>query len=279
LRIRGELVAGYRKTAIGFLLVGVYLFPIYWMVATSLKRPADIMRRPPALLPVPLDTGSYKNAIVHNVTVLRALENSLIISVGAVVLTLLLAVPAAYAVARLKMRFAGVVVLLLLVTQLLPSIVLAGPLFALFRQADLINTYSSLILADTTITLPFAVIVLRPLLLGIPRELEEAGQIDGCSRIGVMWWIVLPVLRPSLIAVAAFSFLFAWGEFVYGLALTSGEAIEPVTVALNRFVGLYGTRWTEVMAVATALTVPVVAMFAFFQRHIVRGIIEGSVKG
>jgi multiple sugar transport system permease protein len=201
------------------------------------------------------------------------------ISLGTVALTLLLAVPAAYAVARLKMRSAHLVVLLLLVTQLLPSIVLAGPLFVVFRQADLINTYTSLILADTTITLPFAVIVLRPLLLGIPRELEEAGQIDGCSWLGIMWWIVLPVLRPSLVAVAAFSFLFSWGEFVYGLALTSGEAIEPVTVALNRFVGLYGTRWTEVMAVATTLTVPVVLMFGFFQRHIVRGIIEGSVKG
>jgi multiple sugar transport system permease protein len=269
----------YGKTVLGVLLVGLYLFPVYWMVATSLKRPSDLMRRPPSLLPLPVDASAYKSAILDNVTVLHALGNSLIISVGTVLLTVLLAVPAAYAVARLKMRFAGVVVLLLLVTQLLPSIVLAGPLFVVFRQADLINTYASLIFADTTITLPFAVLVLRPLLLGIPRELEEAGLIDGCSWLGVMYRIVLPVMRPSLIAVAAFSFLFAWGEFVYGLALTSGEAIEPVTVALNRFVGLYGTRWTEVMAVATVLAIPVVLMFALFQRHIVRGIIEGSVKG
>jgi multiple sugar transport system permease protein len=269
----------YAKTLIGIAVVGLYLFPIYWMVATSLKRPADIMRRPPALLPHPIDPGAYKNAIIDNAQVLHALGNSLVISSGTVVLTVVLSVPAAYAVARLRMRFAGAVVLILLVTQLLPSIVLAGPLFVVFRQADLVNTYASLILADTTITLPFAVLVLRPLLLGIPRELEEAGLIDGCSRLGVMIRIVLPVVRPSLIAVAAFSFLFAWGEFVYGLALTSGEAIEPVTVALNRFVGLYGTRWTEVMAVAAVLAIPVVLMFALFQRHIVRGIIEGSVKG
>jgi multiple sugar transport system permease protein len=269
----------YTKTAAGIALVSVYLFPVYWMVVTSLKRPADILRRPPSLVPLPFDPGAYKSAIWDNATVLRALANSLVISSGTVVVTVLLAVPAAYAVARLKMRSASLVVLILLVTQLLPSIVLAGPLFVVFRHADLINTYTSLILADTTITLPFAVLVLRPILLAIPRELEEAGLIDGCSWLGVMWSIVLPVMRPSLVAVAAFSFLFAWGEFVYALALTSGEAIEPVTVALNRFVGIYGTRWTEVMAVATLLAVPVVLMFALFQKHIVRGIIEGSVKG
>ncbi|MGH2551715.1 MAG: carbohydrate ABC transporter permease [Thermomicrobiales bacterium] len=268
----------YIRTAIGLAVVMLYLFPVYWMVATSLKSPAEIFASPPKFIPWPLDFSSYQDAVIHNSVVHRAILSSIIIATGVMLLTLVLATPAAYALARFKLRGSGVMTLLLVLGQLLPAVVIAGPLFVLFRRLELTNSYQAMIIADVTATLPFAVIVLRPYFLTIPGELEQAAMLDGANRFRVFWEIVLPLVQPGLVTVAAFAFLMAWGEFIFALSLNLDEKIQPITVALNKFSGQYGTRWNDMMAVSTTVAIPIIIVFVALQRFIVSGISTGATK-
>jgi multiple sugar transport system permease protein len=271
------MTARRRKSLIAWVITLAYLFPIYWMVATSLKRSTDVQAVPPKWVPVPATTGSY-HSVWSNPVVGEALRNSVIISLGVMVLTLLLATPATYAIARVRMRGSSSALMLLLIAQLLPSIVLAAPLFVILRKLHMTNTLTGLILADTTLTLPFAVIILRPLVGSVPGELEDAARTDGCSAMGVLMRVMVPIVRPGLISVAAFSFLLGWGEFVFGLTINNDPSVQPATVALQSFIGQFGTAWGSLMAVATIISVPVALVFAIFQRWIVSGLTAGSVR-
>jgi multiple sugar transport system permease protein len=262
---------GWPLTAVATLVTGVFLLPVYWMVNTSLTEADRTLVEDARWIPAPVTTENYAAALADD-ALPRALLNSLVISCGVVALTLLLGVPLAYALARIRMRGSGTMVLALLVAQLPPSIVLAAPLFILERRAGLDDTHLGLIAADTTLTLPFAVIVLRPVLRTIPRELEEAALVDGCGPVGVLLRVILPVMLPGVAAVAGLSFLIGWGEFVFGLTLGADPGVQPVTVLLNAFVGRHGTAWGALMATATLVCVPVVCVFALFQRLAVTGL-------
>lgn len=270
--------SGYGFTLIGALFVIAYLFPVYWMVATSFKTNAAIFTSPPQVFPSPVVFTAYLEAVINNPLTLRSILNSAIIGVGTMLLTLVLAAPAAYALARLDLGGGALIMLLLLITQLLPAIVIATPLFVVFSRIGLLNSYPALILADTSVTLPFAVIVLRPFFLTIPRELEAAAKIDGCTQFGAFWRVILPLVQPGLITVAVLAFLLAWGEFLFALSLNTNEAVQPATVALNKFIGQYGTEWNNLMAVATTIALPIIVIFAALQRFIVGGLTAGSVK-
>jgi multiple sugar transport system permease protein len=265
-------------TATATLVTAAFLLPVYWMAKTSLTPPDRILTSTPQWAPAPLTGENYRTAVGY-AGLTRALLNSLVISSGVVALTLLLGVPLAYALARVRLRGSGTMVLALLVAQLPPAIVLAAPLFILERRAGLDDTYLGLIAADTTLTLPFMVIVLRPVLRGVPRELEEAALVDGCGLPGVLLRVVLPLMVPGLVAASGLSFLLAWGEFLFGLTLAEDPGVQPVTVLLNAFVGRHGTAWGALMATATLISVPVLCVFALFQRFIVGGLTAGSVRG
>jgi multiple sugar transport system permease protein len=269
---------GYGRTLVAVLIIGAYVFPVYWMVATSLKTSKDIFAVPPHLVPAPPTFLAYSNAVIHNAAIHRALVNSAIISVGTMALTLILALPAAYALARLRLRLAGLVLLLLLVSQMLPPINLAVPLFVLFKYIGLVNTYPGLILADTVFVLPFAIIILRPFFLNIPGDLEDAARVDGCSRLGAFSRVVVPLVVPGLIAVGALAFVLVWGEFVLALTLMTSNNMYPITVALNRFIGQYGTQWNLLMAVSTTVALPILLTFVVLQRYIVSGLAAGATK-
>ncbi len=232
---------GYGRTAIALVFVAIYMFPVYWMVVTSIKTPPAIFASPPQIFPSHPTLEAYRTAVIHNGTVLRSVRNSTIIAVGTTLLTLLLATPAAYALARLRPRGSGAVTLLLLIGQLLPAVVVAGPLFVLFSHIHLINSFQAIILADGTITVPFAVIILRPFFLAVPKELESAALVDGSTRFGAFFRIVLPLIRPGLITVGTLSFLLAWGEFIFALSLNLNEKVAPITVITNKFSGQYGS--------------------------------------
>lgn len=266
------------KTVIATVLVVIYLFPVYWMVATSLKTPTDIFASPPQFIPVDPVLTAYKEAVIENSVVQKAMLSSLVIATGTMLLTLLLATPAAYALARLRLRGSGVTILLLVLSQLLPAIVIAGPLFVMFSRIHMTNTFQAMILADVSVTLPFAVIILRPYFLTVPRELESASMLDGSTQFGAFRNIVLPLVLPGLVTVAAFAFLMAWGEFIFALSLNLNKDIQPITVALNGFVGQYGTEWNKMMAVATTIALPIVIIFIALQRFIVSGITSGATK-
>jgi multiple sugar transport system permease protein len=270
--------SGYGRTVLAVLVVAVYMFPVYWMVATSFKNQPAIFASPPQIIPSHPTLSAYRTAVIHNPTVLRSIRNSAIIGCGTTLLTLILATPAAYALARLRPRGSGFVTLLLLIGQLLPAVVVAGPLFVLFSRIHLINSFQAMILADGTVTVPFAVIVLRPFFLAVPRELEAASLVDGSTRFGAFVRIVLPLIRPGLVTVAALSFLLAWGEFIFALSLNLNDNIAPITVVTNKFVGQYGTQWGKMMAVSTTVAIPIVAIFVALQRFIVGGLTTGATK-
>ncbi len=276
--VRSLRRAGYGRTIIAAIIVAIYLFPVYWMVASSLKTQTDIFAKPPQFFPTNPTLQAYRYAVINNDVVLRSILNSIIIAAGVTLLTLILAPPAAYALARLRLRGAGIFLLALLISQLLPAVVVAGPLFVMFSRIHLINSYQAMIIADVTSTLPFAVIILRPYFLAIPRELESASLVDGSTQFGAYFKIVLPLIRPGLITVAAFSFLIAWGEFIFALSLNLNPKIQPITVAINQFIGQYGTQWNYLMAVSTAVAVPIVIVFLFLQRYIVGGLVTGATK-
>jgi multiple sugar transport system permease protein len=269
---------GYGHTAIGVVIVGVLLFPVYWMVLTSLRSEADAVRTPPELLPTGLTGSAYEAGVFDNDMVMRAIGSSAIISLGTMALTLLLAVPAAYILARRRVRGVTPMMLLLLVVQLLPAIAIATPLFVLFRRLELLNSYLGIILADATITVPFAILVLRPFFLRVPADLEAAALVDGCRPFGAFARVVLPVSRSGIVTVAALSFLLAWGEFLFALSLTTSNDVQPLTVALTTFSSDAGTRWNQVMAVATVVAVPIVVLFIALQRFIVGGLTIGGIK-
>lgn len=265
-------------TAAGIVIVAIYLFPVYWMVSTSLKTSDAIFASPPEWFPSAVQIDSYVTAILTNPVMLRALGNSAIIAVGTVILTLVLAAPAGYGMARLKLRYTGLMMLPFLVSQLVPTINLAVPLYVIFSRTGIVNTHLSLILANTIMTLPFAVILLRPFYLRIPGELEEAGVMDGAGRFAVFWRIVLPLVRPGLLTVGVFAFVMTWGEFAMALTLTTEQSVQPVTIVLNQFIGQYGTEWGPLMAASTVVALPIVILFVVLQRFVVGGLTAGSVK-
>jgi multiple sugar transport system permease protein len=161
---------------------------------------------------------------------------------------------------------------------MLPSVLLVIPLFVLFKRLGLYSTYLGVILADTAIALPFAIIILRTSLIQIPDTLEEAAWIDGGSRIQVLWFIILPLVRAGLIAVGVFSFLTAWGEFVFALSFLPKTEMQPVSLGVFQFIGMYKSNFDTMMAFSTLVAIPAIVAFLLLQRQFVSGLTSGSVK-
>jgi len=281
---------GKREASLRFLLgliaTIIYLIPLYWMVTTSLKPVDQIFQKPPVLFPSTFQIDSYKqifglptsrgdiyiNALVY-------LKNSLIIASVTMLLTMLMAVPAAYALSRFRFRGRSAFVLFLLVAQMLPSVLMVIPLFVLFKQWGIINLpYISVILADTALALPFAIIILRTSFLQIPTEIEEAAWIDGGSRLQVLYYIILPLVRAGLVAVGVFSFLVAWGEFVFALSFISKVELQPISIGIFQFIGMYKSNFDSMMAFSTIVAIPAIVAFLFLQRQFISGMTAGSVK-
>lgn len=278
-RERRERRSRWAKCALAWAIAAVYLFPVYWMVTTSLKDKGETFAQPPHLVPHAITFDSYRAAFQPEYGVWTALMNSFIIALGTLILTLVVAVPAAYAVARFRDVVSTSMMVLLTVVQLLPAIAISIPMFVMFRQMGLINTYASIIVADLSVTLPFAVILLRPYFKQFPYEVEEAAKLDGLGPLRTIVQVIIPTIRPGVVMIGSFAFLMAWGEFTFALTLSTQQEIQPLTVALNRLIGQYGTNWNQLMAVATLIALPVLAIFIALQRYIVAGLAGGATKG
>jgi multiple sugar transport system permease protein len=268
----------YASTIVAAFSTLIYLFPLYWMFVTSIKPSAELFASPPHYFPHEPTFEAYINNFVRNKVIFSYITNSFIIALGSMILSLLLAAPTAYALARLSLRGKPAVLILLLTTQMLPSIMLAMPLFIAFSKMGLINSFTALIIANTTHSLPFAILVLRPYFLSLPSGLEEAALIDGANKFSAFWRIMLPLVKPGLMTVGAFCFLWGWGDFIFALTLTSDEKIRPLTMGLSKFSGEYGTQWHNLMAVATIAAIPIIVIFISLQKYIVSGLTSGSMK-
>ncbi len=267
-----------RWILLGALVTLVYLVPVYWMLSTSFKPLSDIFTSPPSLWPLPPVVRSYTEVAFVDPAVGRGLVNSAVIAIGTTLLTLLVAVPAAYGLARLRLRFVAGFLVLFLVVQMVPSVNLALPMFAIFSQLGLVDTYAGLIVANASLAVPLAVIILRPYFLSVPGEILEAAKVDGCTTLSAFLRIAVPLSVPGVITTCVITFLQAWGEFVFGLALATEERMQPVTVVLAGLNNAFGTRWNDVMAVSAVVALPVVLAFVFLQRFVVSGLTEGATK-
>lgn len=265
-------------TGIGLLCTAIMIFPLYWVIISSLKGTTELFRSPPTLFPLHLDWTPYITNFVQSQAIWRYMGNSVQIALGTMVLSLVLATPIAYALARLPVRGKNIYLLLFLVVQMFPGIMLAMPLFVMFTQMGLINSLLAVVLAVTTRTLPFAALVMRPFFLTLPRDLEDAAFVDGCNLWGAFYRIILPLSRSGLLTVAALTFLMGWSDFLFPLALITDDTKRPLTLGLYTFIGEYGTRWNDLMAVSVVVAAPILLVFIFAQRYITSGIVSGAVK-
>lgn len=265
---------------IAVLIACVLLFPLYWTLITSLKTETEIFRNPPTFFPEIINTKSYAAQVeTGDFNMFKSFANSMIISLGAMAIAVVLAVPASYGIAKYRFKGRKAMLLTFLVTQMLPVSVLLTPLFMLFKNIHLYNTWGSAILADATIGIPFSILILKNYFASIPKDMEEAAYIDGCNRFTAFIRILLPIAKPGVMVCAIFSFLYAWGDLAYGMTFIIDQQSRPITAGIFNFMGQYGTKWSYLTAFAVVTIIPVLLIFIFMQKYIVGGMTSGAVKG
>jgi ABC-type glycerol-3-phosphate transport system permease component len=252
--------------------------PFIWILSTSFKTRSEVFTKVPVLIPQEPTLASYQYVLTKT-PALRYFLNSLIVAGGTTILAILLTTLGAYALSRFRFRFRKTIGVWLISGQMIPGIITLVPLFVVMTQFRMINSYLGLILADTIGVLPFCVWMLKGYFDTVPVELEEAAMIDGCSRVGAIRRVFLPIASPGIAAVALFAFTSAWQEFMFALTMMKEQTMYPLSVAINFFVGPAGTvEWGNIMAMAVLIIVPSLIFFLFMQRYIVAGLTAGAVK-
>jgi multiple sugar transport system permease protein len=272
--------------AIGrYIAVAVVLFialaPFYWTAITSIKVDSEINASPPTIVPHSFTTNNYTAALSSNQPAFaKDLLNSTIVAITTTILALLFGSICAYAIARLKFRGKGGVLAIILSVQMFPLIALVGPLYVFFTGTiNVYNTYVALIIPYLVIALPVTVYFLTSFFRDLPPDLEEAALVDGTTRMGALWRIVLPLTAPGVFTTAILSFITVWNDFLFGLTMTADSSAQTVTVAIPLFNGEHQIAFGEVSAAAIIVTIPLVIMVLFLQRRIVSGLTAGAVKG
>jgi ABC-type glycerol-3-phosphate transport system permease component len=275
--VRWVLRRGWLYLA-GLVVAAFSVFPIYYMVVTSLKPRSEIYTRTPDLWPSDPQWDQYTRVLDEG-HVARALMNSLIVSVSAMVIGVAIASLAAYALARFRFPLRRILLMTVLAVQMFPAIVLLIPLFVIMRNADLIGTYRGLVIVYLSFTVPLAIWMMRSFILTIPEELEHAAMIDGTTRVGAMVRVVLPLAAPGLMATAMLSFIVAWHEFILALTFLTEEDRKTLPLILQTFVGRADTDWGASMATSTIYTMPVMILFLILRGRLMQGTTVGALKG
>jgi ABC-type glycerol-3-phosphate transport system permease component len=254
------------------------LAPIVWGLLTSFKLESNVALYPPQWVPSPVTFEHYSDLLTSK-EVLRVFFNSLVLAGGTILLGLLVASPGAYAAARFRFRGKNAILLTILVTSMIPGISILIPIFLLAIRAELLNSYVFMILVYGAWLVPQAIWFIKGFVEVVPRELEEAALIDGCSLPGAFRRITLPLIQPGLAAVAILFFVFVWNDFLIGAVLTNREEMRTVQVGLLRTIQDIGIFWGQFMAYAMLATAPILVAFVFLQKRFVEGLTRGGVKG
>ena len=260
------------------LLAGFVLLPFLVVVGTSLKTLGEVFQSPTALIPSQVQWSNYIEVFVR-VPTARHLANSLIIALSTTVLAISISAPAAYAMARIRFFGRGAFGLGVMVTQMFSPVIVLIPLFKLMKALHLLDTYAALIMVNTAVVLPFSVWMLTGFLKTVPEELEDAAMIDGLSRTGTLFRVVLPLTAPGLVTTAIFAFVQSWNEFIFALVLVSRREMQPITMALYAWEKNNVVEWNYLMATAVVAAVPTVLLFMAVRKRLTSGLMTGAVKG
>ena len=262
------------------LLVVIVAFPLYWMLVSSFKSLQEILLKPSNLgIDIrKIDFSAYYEVLFEH-GFLRYISNSVYISIATVLLSVSLATVGGYAVTRLRFRGQTFMSFSILVIYMFPAIVLVIPLYVVFSRMGLRDSTHVLILVYLAQTLPVALYMLRSYFQTLPLEMEHAGLIDGCSRLGVIWRIVIPLSAPALASVALYTFMIAWNEFLFAFMFLDTPEKFTLSRGVVQLAGSVHLSKQLVMAASVMVTVPVVALFLFFERHLVQGLTAGAMKG
>lgn len=263
---------------IGAIVFTIFIFPLYWMIVTALKTQVEIFQIPTPLWPRDLSLDAFAKQLSVSSDTLQGFKNSAIISIGATFISTCLSIPAAYGLARFQFKGKKMIILTFLITQMLPSTLVLTSLYIMFSGMKLLNNYWAPIIADATIGIPFSVIILRTYFIAIPKELDEAAKIDGCGSFRAFFEVMLPIAKPGVVVAAVFSFVYAWGDLIYGITFMTNPKMRPITSSIYNYVQQYQTLWNSTMAFGIIAIAPVVLIFIFMQKYIVSGLTNGAIK-
>jgi multiple sugar transport system permease protein len=259
------------------LIVLIWLFPVYWIVATSLKKPGDIINPIPSFIFFDHTLDNYRTIFGPTYTFADIVLNSFIIATGVTVLVILLAIPAAYSLARWDTKGSERTAMWILSLRMLPPVAVVIPYYVLATRFELIDTYTVMIIVHMAFGLPFAVWLMRGFFAEIPRELDQAAMLDGYSYLAVVRKIIIPLAMPSIAVTAIFTFIFSWNEFLLALLLTDTNAVT-VPVQISKMILAYQVLWGELSAAGVIALLPLLFVVFALQRYIVRGLTLGAVK-
>lgn len=264
--------------AIALVLAAIYLFPLYWMYITTLKSGSEMFATPPTFWPGEPQWGIYAD-VWQSRNMGRYIWNSLVIAFGAVTVIAVLGTGCAYVLARYRNGWVDIGLFLILMLQVLPASLMITPIFVGFSQIGLLGyPRFAVILAIAAKSMPFFIVLVRATFMSVPQELEEAALVDGNSRAGAFFNIVLPLARNGILVSAILIFMQAFGEFVYSKSIIQAVELQPASVGLNSFMGPNTNEWNNIMAYATMYVTPILAIFVLLQRRIVSGLTSGALK-
>ncbi|XVQ82097.1 carbohydrate ABC transporter permease [Microbispora siamensis] len=263
------------RTGLGVVFTAFMLFPVYWMINVSFTRDQDMRKSPPYWFPVHGTLEGYRAVLEQQGPFLAT---SLVVGLGTVALTLVIAAPAAYSLAKLRPRGGGVLSFVLLIAQMIPGVIMAMGFYAIYLSTGVLNTVPGLIVADSTLAVPFAVLIFTTFMSGIPEELMQAARVDGAGAVRTFWSVVLPVSRNSIITVSLFAFLWAWSDFVFASTLDQGGGHQPITLGIYHYIGNNNQEWNAIMATAVVASIPATVLLVIAQRYVAAGVTAGAVK-
>lgn len=281
-RIRVKRVANRALFYLGMTSLVVFLgFPLYWMLASSVQDESALFSHPPTLFPVASFTlqPMYRVFFLEQHPMLTWLWNSAWVCAVSSALSVMLGLWGGYSLSRFRFRGASITGFMILLTQMLPASLIVIPLYMIMTDLRLSNSLWGLMLTYMSFNVPFSIWMLKGFVDGIPRELEEAGLIDGCSRMGTLMRITVPVIIPGVIATFVFAFIAAWGEYVFALTLIDSVNRWTYSVGVASLKGEYLVAWNEIMSASFVSTLPVLLLFLYMQRYLLAGLAAGGVKG
>ena len=254
------------------------LFPAFWILLTSFKTEAELTQKPITWLPHAATLRNYVQAFSDQ-PLLTFLFNSFMVALLSTALTLLVSVLAAYALARLNLRFRGLIMSVIIAVSTFPLVTLLVPLFETMRALNLLNSWTALILPYTVLSLPVCTLVLTSFFEGIPRDLENAAMIDGCTRFGALFRVVVPLSAPGVFTAGILAFVNAWDEFLLALSFNSNPALRTLPVGIQLYQGEFAFPWPVISAALVVGIVPVAILIVIFQERVVSGLTAGGIKG